>query len=164
MYSFCRCFGGQPEKNISSQDPPLDESKEKRLRLPSPKDTNGRVGVSGYRPVFVSGYCERARQRMAVGMSSCSSGNVVAALPRRLCNRSVPLEYKTRMSGSSSYRRTPIRPFAHSPFRFLPPRPLHSLSFTTHYTLYGSRFSGHQTRRAEEPSRRTSEVSLTTRS
>src|ERR1700751_5227648 len=64
MYSFCRCFRGQPGKNTSSQDPPLDESKEKRLRLPSPKERNGRVGVSGYRLVFVSGYRERARQRM----------------------------------------------------------------------------------------------------
>src|ERR1700757_1629371 len=42
MYSFCRCFRGQPGKNTSSQDPPLDESKEKRLRLPSPKAFGGR--------------------------------------------------------------------------------------------------------------------------
>ena len=36
-------------KNISSQDPPLDESKEKRLRLPSPKEANGRTGESASR-------------------------------------------------------------------------------------------------------------------
>src|SRR5215469_14775165 len=35
-------LGASLGRNISSQDPPLDESKEKRLRLPSPKAFGGR--------------------------------------------------------------------------------------------------------------------------
>jgi hypothetical protein len=61
---------------------------------------------------------------MAVGMSSCSSGNVVAALPRSLSSKSVPLEYKTRMSGSSSLPAnapSPFRPFAPSPLALYTP-------------------------------------------
>jgi hypothetical protein len=92
--------------------------------------------VWAYRGIDLFSYRDIAKGR--VGMSRSSS------LP---------------VSGAS--RLSPFRPFAVS---LPPPRPLHSLPFTTHYTLYGSRFSGHQTRRAEEPFRRTSEVSLTTRS
>jgi hypothetical protein len=40
MYSFLWIFGGQPVKNISSQLPPLDDSREKGLRLPSRKLTS----------------------------------------------------------------------------------------------------------------------------
>jgi hypothetical protein len=78
------------------------------------------IDLSSYRDIAKGRVSERPKRRMAVGMSSCSSGNVVAALPRRLCNRSVPLEFKTRMSGSSSLPQntpSPYRPFAVS----LPP-------------------------------------------
>jgi hypothetical protein len=94
------------------------------------------IDLSSYRDIAKGRVSEWAKRRMGVGMSSCSSGNVVAALPRRLCNRSVPLEYKTRMSGSSSYRRTPLRRFAHSPFRFLAPLALYTPSLSRHITPF----------------------------
>jgi hypothetical protein len=68
---------------------------------------------------------------MAVGMSSCSSGNVVAALPRSLSSKSVPLEYKTRMSGSSS-----LPANAHSPRRLLLPLALYTPSVSRHITPF----------------------------
>jgi hypothetical protein len=102
------------------------------------------MGVWGYRGIDLSSYraiakgrlSEWAKRRMAVGMSSCSSGNVVAALPRRLCNRSAPLEYKTRMSGSSPLPQnapSPYRPFAVS----LPhPLALYTPSLSRHITPF----------------------------
>jgi hypothetical protein len=41
MYSFVWIFRGQPGKTVSSQVPPLDESREKRLQLPSSKERSG---------------------------------------------------------------------------------------------------------------------------
>jgi hypothetical protein len=86
------------------------------------------IDLSSYRDIAKGRLSECAKRRMAVGMNSCSSGNVVAALPRRMCNRSVPLEYRSRMSGSSSptaerpFAVSPIRRFASSPSPFtLPP-------------------------------------------
>jgi hypothetical protein len=86
------------------------------------------IDLSSYRDIAKGRVSERAKRRMAVGMSSCSSGNVVAALPRRLCNRSVPLEFIP--TAERPFAVSPIRRFASSPLALYTP------SLSRHITTF----------------------------